>query len=139
MVDADVLRRRIDALLGYLDRLAAFGAMDRQRFVDDPDSHHLAERYLQLAIECALDIANHLIADGGLEAPDSYRDAFVILARHSVLDADLARRLQGWAGLRNVLVHAYLDIDHGITWDAIAGELGDLRALARTAATLLPT
>jgi len=37
-------------------------------------------------------------------------------------------------GLRNILVHAYLDIDHGLTWDAIAHELGDLRVFAQVAA-----
>ena len=137
MVDADILRRRIDALLGYLDRLELFGAEDRERFVADRDKHHLAERYLHLAVESALDIANHLIADGGFEAPETYRDAFTILARHGVLDDDLGRRLQSWAGMRNVLVHVYLDIDHGLTWDAIRHDLGDLRRLAEIAAAKL--
>jgi uncharacterized protein YutE (UPF0331/DUF86 family) len=89
-------------------------------------------------VESALDTANHLIADRGYEAPDTYRDAFAILGRHGDLSAHLATRLEGWASLRNVLVHAYLDIDHGITWDAIANELGDLRELAAKAATWLP-
>jgi uncharacterized protein YutE (UPF0331/DUF86 family) len=99
MVDTDILRRRIDALLDYLSRLERFRAVDRRRFVADPDTHHLAERYLHLAIEAALDIANHVIADHGYEAPATYRDAFAVLAAHSVLEPDLAARLQGWAGL----------------------------------------
>ncbi len=137
MVDADILRRRVDALLEYLSRLDRFRATDRRRFVADPDTHQLAERYLHLAVESALDIANHIIADRGYEAPETYRDAFSILARHGLLTGDLATRLQGWAGFRNVLVHAYLDIDHGIAWDAIQSDLSDLRALAGLAAGLL--
>jgi uncharacterized protein YutE (UPF0331/DUF86 family) len=137
VVDADVLRRRIDALLGYLTRLEPFGAVDRKQFIADRDEHHLAERYLHLAIESALDIANHLIADAGFEAPDTYRDAFAILTRHGVLDEDLGKRLQTWAGMRNVLVHLYLDIDHGMTWDTIRNDLGDLRRLAEIAAAKL--
>jgi uncharacterized protein YutE (UPF0331/DUF86 family) len=137
VVDAEVLRRRVDALLGHVDRLEAFGAEDREMFIADRDKHTLAERYLHLAIESALDIANHLIADAGLEAPETYRDAFAILARHGVLDPDLGRRLQLWAGMRNVLLHLYLDIDHGLTWDAIRNDLGDLRRLAKTAAEKL--
>jgi len=54
-----------------------------------------------------------------------------------VLAADLATRLQSWAGLRSILVHAYLAIDHGVTWDAIQDDLGDLRSLAAIAAGLL--
>jgi uncharacterized protein YutE (UPF0331/DUF86 family) len=78
-----------------------------------------------------------LIADAGLEAPETYRDAFAILARHSVVDAALAKRLQSWAGFRNVLVHAYLAIDHGMSWDAIASDLSDLREFAAIAALRL--
>ena len=137
MVDANVLRRRIDALLGYLARLERFATLDRETFVAHADTYDLAERQLHLAVECALDIANHLIADRGYEAPDTYRDSFAILVRHGALPPELGKRLQGWAGLRNILVHAYLDIDHGLTWQAIVGELGDLRALAATAAMWL--
>jgi uncharacterized protein YutE (UPF0331/DUF86 family) len=108
MVSADILRRRLDAMLGYLDRLERFQQIARENFVADADTHHLAERYLHLAVESALEIANHLIADAGLEAPETYRDAFAILARHGVVDAALAKRLQSWAGFKNVLVHANL-------------------------------
>lgn len=136
MVEEEVLRRRIDALLRYLDRLEGFSSVDRSSFAAEPDQHHLAERYLHLAVESALDIAHHVIADRGFEAPETYRDCFAILARHGVIDEDLAGRLQGWAGLRNVLVHAYLEIDHGMTWDALH-ELSDLRRFAGVAAALL--
>ena len=88
-------------------------------------------------MESVLDIANHLIADAGLELPETYRDAFVILARHGVLEAALSKRLQLWAGFRNVLVHAYLAIDHGMAWDAIVHDLGELRQFAAIAAARL--
>jgi uncharacterized protein YutE (UPF0331/DUF86 family) len=130
VVDTDILRRRIEALLQYIQRLSRFAAIDRKSFVEDPDIHHLAERYLHLAIESALDIANHLIADAGLESPETYRDAFAILARHAVIESALGERMQLWAGYRNILVHAYLTIDHGIAWDAIANDLDDLRQFA---------
>ena len=137
MVDADVLRRRIEALLEYTQRLERFASIDRATFTLEPDTHHLAERYLHLAVESALDIANHIIADGGLESPETYRDAFAILARHRVVDSGLGKRLQLWAGFRNVLVHAYLTIDHGLAWDAIARDLSDLKAFAAVAAARL--
>lgn len=69
-------------MLGYLTRLERFAAIDKADFVADADTHHLAERYLHLAVESALDIANHLIASAGYEAPETYRDAFAILVRH---------------------------------------------------------
>jgi len=137
VVDADILRRRIDVLLRYIGRLEQFAAIPRDTFELEPDTHHLAERYLHLAMETVLDIANHLIADAGLELPETYRDAFVILARHGVLPVELGKRLQLWAGFRNVLVHAYLAIDHGMAWDAIVNDLGELRQFAAVAAAQL--
>jgi len=137
VVDAEVLRLRIEALLEYLVRVDRFKEVEREKFVADADTHHLAERYLQLAVEAALDIAHHIIADRGYAAPSSYRDAFAILTKQGVVPAALAARLQYWAGLRDVLVHGYLEVDHGVAWDAIRDDLEDLCAWAATAAGLL--
>jgi uncharacterized protein YutE (UPF0331/DUF86 family) len=85
----------------------------------------------------ALDIANHLIADAELESPETYRDAFAILGRHGVIAIELSKRMQLWAGFRNILVHAYLTIDHAIAWDAIVNDLDELRQLAAIASSKL--
>lgn len=37
MVDADILRRRLDALLGYLTRLERFKTVARAEFSTEPD------------------------------------------------------------------------------------------------------
>jgi uncharacterized protein YutE (UPF0331/DUF86 family) len=137
VVDADLLRLRIEALLEYLARADHFKEVERERFVADPDTHHLAERYLQLALEAALDIAHHIIAARGFAAPSTYREAFAILAKQNVLSSALALRLQSWASFRDTLVHGYLSIDHGYVWDAIQSDLDDLCAWAATAAGLL--
>ena len=69
MVDAEILRGRLVALLDYSNRLEPFRAMNRQRCIANRDDHHV-----------------------------------------------------------------YLNIDHGITWDTIRNDLGDLRRLAEIAA-----
>jgi len=137
VLDAETLRLRIEALLEYLVRVDRFKEIGRDRFVNDADTHHLAERYLQLATEAALDIAHHIIADRNYTPPSSYREAFAILNKHGVMPSALTTRLQAWAGYRDLLVHGYLDIDHGIAWDAIQNDLEDLCAWAATAAALL--
>lgn len=60
-----------------------------------------------------------------------------MLQEEDVLDADLAARLKRWMGFRNVLVHFYMDIDHGRSYDAIVEDLGDLRAFASRMVSLL--
>ena len=130
MVDVEILHERLRALEGYLATLAVPAAIARDEFVENADVHDLAERRLHLAVECMIDTANHVIAAEGLRTATTYRDVFLVLSEHGVLDASLARRLGGWAGLRNVLVHLYLDIDHGIVHDALTSELGELGEFA---------
>ncbi len=53
-----------------------------------------------------------------------------MLCQEGMLDADLSARLKSWMGLRNLLVHLYLEVDHGRIYDTIAEDLGDLEAFA---------
>lgn len=137
MVDRDALSARLSALDGYLAELRGFADLNRSTFVENPAVHHLAERYLHLACECVLDIAHHVISERGYRQSKSYRDAIEVLREEGHLDDALARNLQGWMGFRNVLVHIYLEIDHGRSYDIIAEELGDLDRFARSMAELL--
>ena len=130
MVDQTIFSRRLDALHGYLQKLRRFLEVDEQEFVSEPALHDLAERYLHLAVEACLDLANHWIADQALPTPDANRDTFTILENAGELEPGLAEKLRGWAGFRNVLVHEYLEIDHSISYRAIQTELADLDGLA---------
>lgn len=130
MVDRQKLSTRLDALDGYLVELASFQSLSREEFIQEGTVHHLAERFLHLACECVLDIAQHVIADQGYRQAFSYKDAIEVLRSEGLLEDNLAERLQSWMGFRNVLVHFYLDIDHGLSYDAIQNDLGDLKKFA---------
>jgi uncharacterized protein YutE (UPF0331/DUF86 family) len=122
-----------------LEKLRAFRDAAEEEFVREPALHDLAERYLHLAVEACLDLANHWIADRALRTPDANRDSFTVLEEAGELTPDLAERLRGWAGFRNILVHEYLTIDHAVAYRAIRTELGDLEDLARWAVEKLDT
>ena len=66
---------------------------------------------LEVAAQCCIDLALFLISRRGLGLPQSYREAFSSLARAGMISAELASQLSDWAGLRNVLVHVYTDLD----------------------------
>jgi uncharacterized protein YutE (UPF0331/DUF86 family) len=137
MVDREIFSRRLEALHGYLQKLRAFRDVDPAEFVREPALHDLAARYLHLAVEACLDLANHWIANQALPTPDANRDTFTVLENAGELPPELADRLRGWAGFRNILVHEYLTIDHAIAYRAIRDELGDLERLAVCAAAKL--
>ena len=70
-----------------------------------------AERLLQEAIEAALDVNAHLLAEQGAAIPEDYYGGFIALGTLKVVPDQLARDLAPSVGLRNRLVHEYETID----------------------------
>ena len=95
MVDTEIFSRRLDALDGYLGRLRSLGEAAEEEYLAEPGIHDLAARYLHLAIEAAIDLANHWIADHGFRTPDSNRDTFTVLEEAGEIEAALAERMRG--------------------------------------------
>ena len=81
---------------------------------------------LQRAAEQVLDLANHVIKQKKLGLPKESRESFDILSRDGVIPGELAEKLKGMVGLRNVLVHQYEELDLKIMVDVIEHHLGDL-------------
>ena len=105
MVNPNVLAARLERLQEYLHILEAVQQYDLQRFLQDPFVHGTAERNLHLAIECLLDIGNHVISDRGYRKPESYAEIFHILHENQIIPESLHGELEGMAAFRNLLVH----------------------------------
>jgi uncharacterized protein YutE (UPF0331/DUF86 family) len=129
LVDPEVVRRRLRQIDRRVAALRAIAQGDRDKFLRDLNVQATAERHLQVAIQAAVDIALHVLADETGETPEDYGSAFVLLARHDRIPAALGEQLRLAVGLRNVLVHAYTEIDPALVWDHLA-ELGDLTSFA---------
>jgi uncharacterized protein YutE (UPF0331/DUF86 family) len=84
--------------------------------------------YLQVSIETCINIENHIIATEKLRAPKDYKDSFKVLNEAGILSDDLTQVMRELAGLRNLLVHLYWDIDDQMIYDGIRSELGDFEA-----------
>lgn len=89
------------------------------------------ERNLQLALECALDVGDMIIAWRQLPRAQRYADVFRILGDAGVIDRALADRLTPAAKLRNVLVHMYEEVDRKALRQSLAAGLDDLASYAR--------
>lgn len=131
MVDREVLDRRLGRIEELLVRLHELTQVPREKFLSDTGLQAQAERWLQLCAEGVLDVAAHIIADAGLRTPSSYRECFQILAEERVLREALAQQMEQWAGLRNVLVHLYLEIDHNTLFDILQDDLWQIEAFVK--------
>jgi uncharacterized protein YutE (UPF0331/DUF86 family) len=71
-VDAAVVRRKLAHIMTSLDTLSPIAGMSLDSYRANVWERKGAERVLQEAIEAALDINVHLIAEAGAAIPDDY-------------------------------------------------------------------
>lgn len=110
--DAAVIQRHLLALDAAIQRLRRHAGRPLSALLADADEQWTVERGLQLCAQSALDVATHLAASAGRDAPD-YATAIDVLSDLGVLPAEFTRRFRGVAGFRNVLVRGYLGTDLG--------------------------
>lgn len=108
--------------------------MSEAEFLADPDAQDVVLRNLQVGIQAALDIALHIVRDEGWELPGQTTAVFDILARHQVVEPDLAGRLRQAVQMRNLLVHAYDAIDHRRVYSAYQESANDLALFGKRVA-----
>jgi uncharacterized protein YutE (UPF0331/DUF86 family) len=138
MIDPDVVARRLLALSEALRELARPAAGDARALAADAVLRAAVERWVQVAVEACIDVADHLIASEGWTPPATARAAFATLAAHGRLPLDLADRLGNAAALRNVLVHDYVSVDLARLAAVVRDDVADLRAFAALAARWMP-
>jgi uncharacterized protein YutE (UPF0331/DUF86 family) len=128
-VDPIVVRRLLRAIERSLRILRSLHARGRHEFEYDEIVQDRAERHTQLLAQACADVALHILAASGKTAPETYADALLGLGAAGIIPRDLAATLAGAVRLRNILVHGYLDVDHGRLFD----ELGWIEETARFA------
>ncbi len=106
------LLRRINRFKRALSKLNRLKNMDKSLLLADDDALDILENNARIVIEALLDVGRYIIAAKEWEVPSRYRDIPLILHRHQVINADEARLLEGLAGLRNIIVHLYADVDY---------------------------
>ncbi len=128
MVDRDKVEGLIRHLRQYVAYLHDLASLTKAEFLADPHAIGSARYYLTVAIEACLDIAGHLIASEGLRAPHDYKDTFSVLNEAGILPDDITTTMRSLAGLRNLLVHVYWDVDDAMIHESLRSELGDFES-----------
>lgn len=131
MVRQENLEGKISVLRSYLKLLERYRPMPMAMITGDPDLRGACERYLYLASQSAIDAAEMYCKRHRLGKPDSMADAFVKLRHAAVIDDALCDRMLRMVGFRNVLSHAYENLDYHIVESVLKQHIGELETLAR--------
>jgi uncharacterized protein YutE (UPF0331/DUF86 family) len=125
MVKLDKIEGIFRNLDVYVANLRALAQLPKAELLNDMARLGGAKYYLQVAVECCVDAANHVIARQNWRAPQSLADSFAVLAEHNVIPAELLATARQMVGMRNRLVHLYWDVDAETVYDTLQNNLGD--------------
>jgi uncharacterized protein YutE (UPF0331/DUF86 family) len=125
MVDKELLSRKLSRLQHYVDVLKTAEDINWQKYRDDLRTKAFVERYLHLAIEEMLDIANHFVSFHQWREPAGYRDLLLILTEQGILPREHLTVFQNMASFRNMLVHRYENIDDELVFGIFKKRLED--------------
>jgi uncharacterized protein YutE (UPF0331/DUF86 family) len=128
LVDKLLLGRKLSELDLYLTQVREFATISVAAYQDDWRVQRIVERTLQMLIEVAIDIANHLIADEGMRMPTGYSDTFRVLRENNVVGHELAAKMEKMAKLRNIVVHQYEAVDSSLVVGILRNNLGDFES-----------
>ncbi|MEM2134968.1 MAG: DUF86 domain-containing protein [Candidatus Freyarchaeota archaeon] len=126
-----MIKARLSKLQEYLKILKNISGYTLNEFKSNPERYGSAERFLQLAIECCLDMGSHIIASEGFRKPEDYADIFRVLGENKVIPEEFVPQLVAMARFRNLLVHIYMIIDLDKVYDILTNNLTDLEKFAK--------
>lgn len=125
MVDKSLIGRKIAQMDVYLGQITEFSKISLAAYNRDWKIQRIVERTLQILIEACVDMANHIISDGGMRLPGGYEDTFEVLRENKIIPKGLVIRLEKMAKFRNVVVHQYEKIDPAIVISILRKNLRD--------------
>ncbi len=125
-IDRELVTRKLLLVTADIESLAAVQDRGRDAYLTSSIDQAASERRLERAVGRMIDINYHVITTSGHPPPADYHTSFLKLGEIGVLDAEFARRIARAAGLRNRLVHDYVDLDPGKVFDALGDALRDV-------------
>lgn len=136
-LERDILAERVMVVRRHLARVAERLPSLEGELLPATDSSDAVILHLWQAVQIVIDVAVAACVRWDLGAPASYADAFRRLAEAGIIDQALGERLARAAGFRNVVAHAYGELDMRRVYRAASEGPRDLeRFLAVLAARL---
>ena len=126
MIDRELVTRKIVHIGGDLEELRKLGSPGLEAYLADPYKEILAGRFLDRMVSRLIDINYHVITGSGHPPPRDYYDSFTELGKMGILEPKFASGIARAAGLRNLIVHEYDEIEPEKVFEAIRSALADL-------------
>ena len=131
MIEKEVIESKLRFLREYLADLEEYEAVSLEEYRTSKKDQRFVERTLQLACECCLDTAAHLVSRMGYREPRDNKDLFHILYENQVVSENVREAMVKMAKFRNVVVHDYARIEPEIVLGILTNHLVDFKRFAK--------
>jgi len=110
-LEREALFPRLDGIQRNLQRLKKLSQLPLEKF-SEGDPYDLAQHHLRLALEGVFHISSHILSRIPGSRVTEYKEIALKMGELHLVDKDFAQKaLVPMAGMRNLLVHQYADID----------------------------
>lgn len=127
MTNLTVIENRISAVKKYLKILERYKKYSAKEIEEDLDIRGAVERYLYLAIQATIDLAEAVISYKNLRKPSSMNETFHILNEEDIISPDLKTKMSKMVGFRNIIAHDYEEINYEIVFEILQKGLSDIK------------
>jgi len=125
---------KLEVLRKYVQFLKGYQSHRKEELRENHTLRGAVERYLQLALECVLDIGEMIISKEGFRKPERYREVIETLGEEGILPRDFVERFAPSMGFRNILVHRYAEVDLDELYQHLQNDLEDFNLFAKCVA-----
>lgn len=130
-IEKSLITTKLSKLREYQRFLKELQTTSIEDFTSDFKIRGAVERYLQVSIECIVDIGNEIISSLQLQRPERYRDIPYILAKAEIISKTFAETMASMIGFRNLLVHDYASINLNLVYEFLQTKLPDFDAFTK--------
>lgn len=131
MSNLQVIENRVSSIKKYLKILEDYKKYSLDLIINDLNIRGSVERYLYLAAQATIDLAEAVIAYKNLRKPTTMAECFHILFEEKIIDSELREKLVGMVGFRNIMAHDYEDVDYEIVYDILHNRLADIEKFVK--------
>lgn len=127
MTNRKIIENKISFIREQLKLLATYKKYDLNIILNDPSLKGAIERYLYLATQGSIDLAEAVISLKGYRKPTSYTENFEILHEEKILSRQQMENLIKMTGFRNRIAHAYENLKYDVVFDVLQNKLPDIK------------
>jgi len=126
MTNLSVIENKISSARKNLEILEKYKNYSQAEIINNIERRGAVERYLYLAVQSTIDLADATISFKNLRKPTTQSESFHILEENGVIDLELAQKMVKMTGFRNVVAHDYEKINYDILYDVLCNRLTDV-------------